>query len=248
MTDHPLDLRPHEVRAAVDGRLSLIVRPLEPQPKWPDARLILIDKTRTAEDSPLAIFCWRSGRRLKVKLPLASKDRLWGREAWRVGAWHEGNEVVALDYVDGPRKEWLDVDGPDQLHRLIAQSREDARRANVKLSTKNYYEYTWPPGRGPTRWRPSDEMPRWASRLTLTVKDVAVKRVQEITEEETYATGHPITWDGRPYDPPPPNVDGWQGYGRSSFSLTYPDAWNRNLLCAFYSVTVHQHRHGRIER
>lgn len=32
MTDHPLDLRPHEVRAALDGRLSLIVRPLEPQP------------------------------------------------------------------------------------------------------------------------------------------------------------------------------------------------------------------------
>lgn len=93
------------------------------------------------------------------------------------------------------------------------------------------------------RWRSPIHMPRWASRITLAVTAVRIERLQDISEADARAEGMPITWDGRGYDPPPPEVDTWQGYARASFSLlwsklhgpTGPAAWEKNPWVMVYS-------------
>jgi hypothetical protein len=170
------------------------------------------------------------------------------REAWRVGAWHYHNAEVAIDYCDGPRKEWLGVDDPDMLHRLIDQSRADAKKAGSPLRD-SYYEYSWSPGDSPCRWRPSIFMPRWASRLTLTVTDVRVQRLQDISEADAVAEGiQPLNSGFGYYDP-----TGSQGaaftwaadaFGHLWNSLHGPDAWDKNPWVAAYTFTV---QHGNID-
>ena len=101
-----------------------------------------------------------------------------------------------------------------------------------------------------SRGRPGIHMPRWASRLTLTVTDARVERLQDISEEDARAEGCPVTWDGKPYDPPSPEVDSWQGYGSYSYCLLWskingPGSWDANPWVVAYTFTA---QHGNIDK
>lgn len=221
MTDHPLDLRPHEVRAALDGRLSLIVRPLEPQPV--NATTWTLDMHEGQERC--RVFWYRpDGYRAQPMfspLPFALGDRLWCREAFRLT---DGGEYECVVY-ESDEKDVKDHErGIERIQRECGLSDEWAETH--------------------LRKRSADEMPNWASRLTLTVSDVAVKRVQEITNAEAVFQGIE-----RLYEP-----NGFRDYSsddpaarlamRPSFVSQWNaahglDAWDRNLWCAFCSVTIH---------
>jgi hypothetical protein len=116
-------------------------------------------------------------------------DRLWVREKWRIGAWDENRPAFAIDYCDGPRREWIDVPAPmvddgELFDRLWQQSTDDAIKV---FGDQDRYE--WEPGKSPCRWRPSIHMPRWASRILLEITDVRIQRLQDITEKDAEAEG-----------------------------------------------------------
>lgn len=108
------------------------------------------------------------------------------------------------------------------------------------------------------RLRPSIHMPRWASRLTLTVTDVRVQRLQEISEGDAWAEGckQGDPWDSGegffPAEEPSPDGKGFIGwdcardwYADLWNSLHGPDAWDANPWIVAVSFSV---QHGNIDQ
>lgn len=111
---------------------------------------------------------------------------------------------------------------------------------------------------GAPRWRPSIHMPRWASRLTLTVTDVRVERLQDISEADAIAEGverHKLGW--LPYATVFYEADGvipanYHRDPRHSYmqlwnQINGPGAWDANPWVAAYTFTVHPCNIDRME-
>ncbi|HEV7436525.1 MAG TPA: hypothetical protein VGO22_16910 [Pseudorhizobium sp.] len=112
-------------------------------------------------------------------------------------------------------------------------------------------------------WRPSIFMPRWASRLTLTVTEVRVERLQDISDEDAVAEGI----EKQPYAGDDPQYQGmfaWKDYADHPHSvvgfhhekpaLSYRSLWNSingagawdaNPWVVAYTFTV---EHGNIDQ
>ncbi len=109
----------------------------------------------------------------------------------------------------------------------------------------------WRSGDKNPRYRSARFMPRWSSRITLTVTDVRVQRLQDIIEDDAKAEGvesgqtsRGLMW--KAYDESP---NCWVDTARISFtrlwnSIHGPDAWARNAWVWAYSFSVH---HGNID-
>ena len=97
----------------------------------------------------------------EIREPIyAPGDRLWVREAWRADAFYDDLKPSAMGGEEGVRYE---ADG-------------------------KFGAWTFAPQK-PGRLRPGMFMPRWSSRLTLTVTEVRVERLQEISEADAIAEG-----------------------------------------------------------
>jgi hypothetical protein len=111
------------------------------------------------------------------------------------------------------------------------------------------YREGWERSKPGTGWRPSIHMPRWASRLTLSVTEVRVQRLQEITEEDAWAEGckpGELNDRGEPFPAeerhPKGGTTGWDSardwYADLWNSLHGPDAWDANPWVVAVSFTV----------
>jgi hypothetical protein len=93
-----------------------------------------------------------------------------------------------------------------------------------------------------TPWVPPIHMPRWASRLTLTVTDVRVQKLREITEEDAEAEG--VGASG--WDPGLPEDQRWrhpvcgaaENFAALWNSIHGPGAWDANPAVVALTFTV----------
>ena len=189
-------------------------------------------QTRRVLKPPYGTLEWLgNGQWRPIYTKAFSGDRLWVREAWRPHYLGDGVWDLDVSYAaDGERRRIYDGEFGEK-------------------------EWAWPKAADRGNVSPL-HMPRWASRLTLTVIDVRVERLQDISEADAWSEGcKPGALNDRgepfPADEPAPDGKGEIGwdcardwYADLWDSLHGPDAWDENPWVAAISFDV---RRGNID-
>lgn len=220
MADRPIIFSAPMVRAILDGRKTQTRRVLKPQPEqneaglwvWPPPGYKVTRRSwrgfcQTDEDGLRQWFT--PPNNACDALPFAPGDRLWVREAWQ---------------------QWP----PENIRAMPERARIYRADTPVDPIVPDWLSIDWD---GKFRWRSPIHMPRWASRLTLTVTDVRVQRVQDISEADARAEcADGVCWDD------------WRDYGgpacyrvpfRNFWNTIHGcDAWDRNDWVAPLTFTA----------
>lgn len=165
MKESPIIFSGEMVRAILDGRKTQMRRPV----KWP---------VRSKSDGvKRRIFGFEDIEEIKTILKDPQKsllrivcpfgqvgDRLWVRESWCP----QGDEQGRV--IEG--KAWYKADG-----EYIVVLDDDGSMKQNKNGTEA------------SPWKPSIQMPRWASRITLEITDIRIQRVQELSYNDCLSEG-----------------------------------------------------------
>ena len=161
MKERPILFSAPMVQAILDGRKTQTRRVVKPQPtEFVGGPGVTLRDGSPAPLVPLDDSVEPYGR--EIVCPYGQPgDQLWVRETFAEGfTYGGGNKVV-----------WYRA---DQQARFAERIEAVCDYASVPENV---------------RWRPSIHMPRWASRITLEIKDVRVQRLQEISEADAIAEG-----------------------------------------------------------
>jgi len=155
-------------------------------------------------------------------LPIQRGDRLYVRELWRTEASFDGF-------------------APSELKATIPIHYEADRQRVRWRDDLQAIDF-------PGRLRIGMHMPRWASRITLTVTDVRVERLQSISDEDAIAEGIEVADPAAPafgwkcYLPETKAQDAWtdarESYRTLWTSINGPGSWEANPWIAAYAFEV----------
>lgn len=193
MKEKPILFSGPMIRAILDDRKTQTRRVVKNQPK-------MGEHINLCHWVPSGWAYWHASGDctcVDAKCPYQIGMNLWVRETYAI----ESNFCVAeIDlykppFDDGRPIKWNDSHEHgkywDQCHYRATDPAPEL-----------CYEDKEEPG---VRWRPSIFMPRWASRINLTVTDVRIERLQEISREDAKLEGFwpglngLESWDGKPY-------------------------------------------------
>lgn len=231
MSDRPILFSAPMVRALLDGRKTQTRRILKPQPgpcdHTPWAQGTSEFQPSIDEDGVHCAQCGNGVQIARTKsgvrgIPVrfAKGDRIWVREMHQFRGADYGDSDGEIEwfrcYGSGGASDNWDPTFPDGWEPSLA----DAVR---KLTAPDEQE---PGATGyVTKRRPGIHMPRWASRLTLTVSDVRVERLTDISEVDALAEGI-IRYGGDEFDDAEFSMaEGGDIY--SSAVEAYEALWNR---------------------
>lgn len=182
MADRPILFSAPMVRALLAGTKTQTRRIIKPQPTLaPHHEPVRVEQRGPRgwvwmchTDRPSYQFAtgdWRA--------PVGVGDRLWVKETWRTYVSLDGTKPSELwsPSVEKGAAIFYEAGGDMIITRADTSPEREWLQADSPV----------PPGAG--KVRVSIHMPRWASRLTLTVTDVRVERLQDISEADALAEG-----------------------------------------------------------
>lgn len=260
--DRPIIFSAPMVRALLDGRKTQTRRVLKLRAIMGNMTSITAPEESAIELEPgefqRGVFHYESTSALSGPYPIGYTvgDRLWVREAWNVarctvsrsnpdgGYWRWDREELGdpRPYLGSLASLHYAADGEDDNPTEFSPCKS--------LRTGKVLEKAEIP------WRPSIHMFRWASRITLTVTDVRVQRLQEITHGDCYAEGLDSHGDGRfkargeAVNEWPRGEYGGEGYAQDGWgdarmvfadlwcSIHGPAAWDANPWVVALTFTV----------
>jgi len=213
MGDLPILFSGPMVRALLAGTKTQTRRTFNPQPTMHAAGDCTVNGHRGSIDYLM--------RQIAPKhwLRITAGDRLYVREHWRT--------FVSLDGV--PPRDLLN-DGKRGAGVLYIA--DGSGMALTAGGDRTYGERDDAKAFG--KHRQAMHMPRWASRITLTVTDVRVERLQEIDGEDALAEG---------IERPPAHTEDVNLWARMEYAKIWDtingrDAWEANPWVAAYSFEV----------
>lgn len=229
--DRPILFSGPMVRALLDGRKTQTRRILKPQPPTEcSIRYMLGNESwlQEADRSPLRYHWEAWGGPLFIarpdghmcgsftaKMRYKPGDRLWVREAWDFIPHDEPKPEGSglADIVYWADAETLELEAPAGFNPMLY---------------------------GHEKVRPGIHMPRWASRLTLTVTDVRVQRLQDISEDDAKAEGAELDQTLRDIGAEPTYRGGFARIWADIHepSLESETCWARKPWVAAYTFTV----------
>jgi len=166
-------LKPWELKAAIEGRLTCIVRPMKVQPpeNWTPFHYGDIHKMVDGEFiQPLKIIGWgpcNEDGDYAVKSPFSPGETVFVKEAFQIFHPYCDYETGYVDDIKIPDKIPKDT-GDGYWH--IAYRIDDDCADSV--------DDRWCPYRSPIT------MPQWASRYHITIKEVEAKQAKDLTTDQ----------------------------------------------------------------
>lgn len=237
MADRPILFSGPMVRALLAGTKTQTRREIKPRPWNAEGDCVNIDAAKSAaygigaDGRPCFQFEHPLGGPLTAYVSrIAVGDRLYVRESWN---WTFIKDLAPGETLGRTLDECCEANGG------FACPVGDG----IVYAATNAHEH---PEFGKARWKPSMHMPRYASRLTLTVTDVRVQRLKEISAADAIDEGladrstraflpaayglaeWPDEWCGAPRD----------AYRRIWESINGAGSWDANPWVAAYSFTV----------